>query len=106
MVCVNECIDVNTALKNFFKSVSCSCRIHRFKKFPMLARPKLYLDILFQIYGSATVPNKCRIWSNYDFRELRARPIKLIRVGGGGGGLAPNSQTVRSLLRTPLGPVS
>ncbi len=52
MVYINECKDVNTALKKFLQiyelfrleqSVS--------KKFPMLASPRMYLDIFFQIYG-------------------------------------------------------
>jgi hypothetical protein len=52
MVYINKCIDVNTAFKKFLQiyelfgldqSVS--------KKFPTLARPRLYLDIFFQIYG-------------------------------------------------------
>jgi len=30
MVFINECIDVNTALKNSFKSMSCSHRIQQF----------------------------------------------------------------------------
>ncbi len=55
MVYINECMDVNTALKKFLQiyelfglneSVS--------KKFPMLASSRLYLVIFFQIYGFAT----------------------------------------------------
>ncbi len=32
MVYINECIDVNTALKNSFKSMSCLCRIQQFPR--------------------------------------------------------------------------
>jgi hypothetical protein len=41
-----------TQLKNSFKSMSCSgVTISVSKKFPMLASPRLYLGIFFQIYG-------------------------------------------------------
>ena len=53
VVYINECTDVNTALKKilqiyelFAKDPSVS------KKFLTLASPRLYLDIFFQIYGS------------------------------------------------------
>jgi hypothetical protein len=55
MVYINECTDVNIALKNSFKSMSCKCRLTpwsiNFQTFLTLASPMLYLDKFFQIYG-------------------------------------------------------
>jgi hypothetical protein len=45
MVYINERIDVDTAFKKSFKSMSCLGRK------PMLASPRLFIGIFFQIYG-------------------------------------------------------
>jgi hypothetical protein len=50
-VYINECIHVNTALKNSFKSMSCSQRIWQFpRNFQRWQAPGCIL-IFFQIYG-------------------------------------------------------
>jgi hypothetical protein len=50
MVYINDSIDVNTAFK---KDPTVS------KEFPMLASPRLYLDIFFQIYANNAVKAVC-----------------------------------------------
>ncbi len=75
MVLINECIDVNTALKNSFKSMSCSHRIHQFQqKFPSLASPRLYLDIFFQIYARPL----SNIYRQGKHSTFRAQPFKVL----------------------------
>ncbi len=51
MVYFNECFDVNTVLKNSFKSELMAQDKTVSKEFPMLASPSLYLDIFLQIYA-------------------------------------------------------
>jgi hypothetical protein len=52
MVYINEYIDVNTALKKFLHIYELFAKDPTVsKEFPMQASSRLYLDILFQIYG-------------------------------------------------------
>jgi hypothetical protein len=49
---INECIDVNTALKKFLQIYELfGYDTPVSKKFPTLASPRLYLVIFFQIYA-------------------------------------------------------
>jgi hypothetical protein len=49
MVYINECIDVNTALKKSFKSMSCSCRIKQFpRNFLRCQTPRCTLNHRFE----------------------------------------------------------
>jgi hypothetical protein len=63
VVYINECIDVNTALKKFLQTYELFLLDPTVsEEFPMVASPRLYLVIFFQIYGiepsspSASVP--------------------------------------------------
>jgi hypothetical protein len=47
MVYINECIDVNTALKNSFKSMSCSC----FQEISYAGKPQVVSRYILQNYG-------------------------------------------------------
>jgi hypothetical protein len=53
MVYINECIDVNTAFKKFLQIYELFAQDPTVsKEFPMLASPRLYLVIFFQIYDT------------------------------------------------------
>jgi hypothetical protein len=53
MAYIDECIDVNTALKKFLQIYELfAYDPTASKKFPMLASPRLYLVIFFQIYAA------------------------------------------------------
>ncbi len=102
MVYINECIDVNTALKKFLQiyelfayDQSVSCIVS--KTFPTQASPRLYLDIFFQIYGASDDRKKfyfisfladdedferfrdlapCQYRQIHDFRMLEQKNVK------------------------------
>jgi hypothetical protein len=68
MVYMSGCIDVNTALKKclqIYELFSEDPTVS--KEFPMLASPRLYLVIFFQIYGRDTYTKNNLSFAAIDF---------------------------------------
>ncbi len=63
MVYINECMNVNTALRNLLQIYELFAQDPTVsKEFPLLASPWLYLGIFFQIYDSSTRMKENHQW--------------------------------------------
>jgi hypothetical protein len=87
MVYINECIDVNTALKNSFKSMSCLGRINQFQVISNAGKPQVvsrYIlsslcseqQILLIVIAAEKVTQfKMTMESIYDFKNFSFNAI-------------------------------